>query len=58
MDMRLLRYLPAALLLALVLVAAGCGGGGGSKSVPASAVAQVGDATITKTDFQCSFPME
>jgi foldase protein PrsA len=51
MDMRLLRYLPAALLLALVLVAAGCGGGGGSKSVPASAVAQVGDATITKTDF-------
>src|SRR6266516_3400016 len=50
MDMRLLRFLPAALLLALVLVAAGCGGGG-KESVPNSAVAQVGDATITKTEF-------
>jgi parvulin-like peptidyl-prolyl isomerase len=50
MDMRLLRFLPAALLLALVLVAAGCGGGG-KKSVPTSAVAQVGNATITKTEF-------
>jgi len=50
MDMRLLRFLPAALLLALVLVAAGCGGGG-KESVPTSAVAVVGDATITKTEF-------
>jgi len=48
--MRLLRFLPAALLLALVLVAAGCGGGG-KKSVPTSAVAEVGNATITKTEF-------
>jgi len=48
MDMRLLRFLPVALLLAVVLVAAGCGG---SKSVPSSAVAVVGNATITKTDF-------
>jgi len=48
MDMRLLRFLPVALLLAVLLVAAGCGG---SKSVPSSAVAVVGDATITKTDF-------
>lgn len=49
MDMRLLRFLPVALLLALVLVAAGCGGG--SKSVPASAVARVGGSTITKDQF-------
>ncbi len=47
--MKLLRSLPVALLLALVLVAAGCGGG--SKSVPASAVARVGNATITKDQF-------
>jgi foldase protein PrsA len=49
MDMKLLRFLPVALLLALVLVAAGCGGG--SKSVPASAVARVGNDTITKDQF-------
>jgi len=49
MDMRLLRFLPVALLLALVLVAAGCGGG--SKSVPSSAVARVGNETITKDQF-------
>jgi len=49
MDMKLLRFLPVALLLALVLVAAGCGGG--SKSVPASAVARVGGVTITKDQF-------
>jgi foldase protein PrsA len=48
--MRLLRYLPVALLLVAVLVAAGCGGGG-KKSVPANAVAVVGDATITKAQF-------
>jgi len=47
--MRLLRLLPVALLLALVLVAAGCGGG--TKSVPANAVARVGNATITKDQF-------
>ncbi len=47
--MKLLRFLPVALLLALVLVAAGCGGG--SKSVPASAVARVGNDTITKDQF-------
>jgi parvulin-like peptidyl-prolyl isomerase len=52
MNMRFLRLLPAALLLVLVLVAAGCGGGGSSsKSVPSSAVAVVGDETITKADF-------
>jgi parvulin-like peptidyl-prolyl isomerase len=49
MDMKLLRFLPVALLLALVLVAAGCGGG--SKTVPASAVARVGNTTITKDQF-------
>lgn len=43
------RYLTFALLLLLVLVAAGCGGG--SKAVPAGAVAVVGDAEITKTEF-------
>ena len=47
--MKLLRSLPVALLLAVVLVAAGCGGG--SKTVPASAVARVGNATITKDQF-------
>ena len=45
----LIGILAAALLLALVLVAAGCGGG--SKSVPASAVARVGNDTITKDQF-------
>jgi parvulin-like peptidyl-prolyl isomerase len=49
MDMRLLRFLPVALLAALLLVAAGCGGG--SKSVPSSSVAVVGDDQITKTEF-------
>jgi parvulin-like peptidyl-prolyl isomerase len=49
MDMRLFRFLPVALLLAVVLVAAGCGGG--TKSVPTSAVAVVGKDTITKTEF-------
>jgi parvulin-like peptidyl-prolyl isomerase len=48
--MRLLRFLPVALLLVLLLVAAGCGGGS-SKSVPSSAVAVVGDDTITKVQF-------
>jgi parvulin-like peptidyl-prolyl isomerase len=52
MDMRfLLRFLPVASLLALVLVAAGCGGGSDSKDVPTSAVAVVGDHTITKAEF-------
>jgi parvulin-like peptidyl-prolyl isomerase len=49
MDMRLFRFLPVALLLAVVLVAAGCGGG--TESVPTSAVAVVGKDTITKTEF-------
>ena len=48
--MRLLRFLPVALLLALALVAAGCGGGG-SKSVPSDAVARVGNDTISKASF-------
>src|SRR5213075_2339233 len=39
-----------ALLSALALVAAGCGGGG-SKAVPGDAVAVVGNATITKAQF-------
>jgi parvulin-like peptidyl-prolyl isomerase len=51
MDMRFLRFLPVALLLALALVIAGCGGGGGKKSVPSSAVAVVGDDTVTKAEF-------
>jgi foldase protein PrsA len=50
--MRLLRFAPVPLLLVVVVLAAGCGsGGGGSKSVPTSAVAVVGDATITKAQF-------
>jgi len=49
MDMKLLRFLPVALLLTLVLVAAGCGGG--SKSVPSSDVARVGNDTISKASF-------
>jgi parvulin-like peptidyl-prolyl isomerase len=49
MDMKSLRFSPVALLLVLVLVAAGCGGG--TKTVPTSAVARVGNATITKDQF-------
>jgi len=48
--MRLLRFLPIALICALVLVAAGCGGGG-SKTVPTNAVAVVGNDTITKAEY-------
>jgi len=47
--MKQLRFLPVALILVLVLVAAGCGGG--SKSVPSSAVAKVGNTTISKASF-------
>jgi parvulin-like peptidyl-prolyl isomerase len=50
MDMRLLRFLPIALISALVLVAAGCGGGGSAK-VPSDSVAKVGSDTITKAQF-------
>jgi parvulin-like peptidyl-prolyl isomerase len=50
MDMRLLRFLPIALIATLVLVAAGCGGGGG-KNVPSNAVATVGSDTITKAEY-------
>src|ERR1700704_1193886 len=49
MDMKPLRFSPVALLLVLALVVAGCGGG--SKSVPTSAVARVGNTTITKDQF-------
>lgn len=49
--MKLLRFLPIALIFALVLVAAGCGGGGGSTTVPSDSVAQVGGDTITKAQF-------
>jgi foldase protein PrsA len=49
MDMKPLRFSPVALFLIVVLVAAGCGGG--SKSVPSSAVARVGNATVTKDQF-------
>ena len=45
--MRLLRFVPVALLL--VLVVAACGGG--SKSVPSNSVAVVGDQEITKSEF-------
>ncbi len=47
--MKPLRLLPVALLLVVVLVAAGCGSG--SKGVPSSAVARVGNVTITKDQF-------
>ena len=47
--MRLLRFLPVALLLAIVVVAAGCGGG--SKSVSSDSVAVVGSDQITKSEF-------
>jgi parvulin-like peptidyl-prolyl isomerase len=46
--MRLLRFLPLALLLAALLVAAGCGG---SKGVPSDSVAVVGSDPITKSEF-------
>ena len=45
-----LRSTFLALLFALALVAAGCGGGG-TKTVPADAVAVVGNSTITKSQF-------
>ena len=48
--MRLLRFLPIALIFALVLVASGCGGGSSAK-VPSNAVARVGNDTITKAQF-------
>jgi foldase protein PrsA len=47
--MRLLRFLPVALLLSIAVVAAGCGGG--SKSVPSDSVALVKSDPITKTEF-------
>ncbi len=47
--MKPLRLLLVALLLVVVLVAAGCGSG--SKGVPSSAVARVGNVTITKDQF-------
>jgi parvulin-like peptidyl-prolyl isomerase len=47
--MRLLRFLPLSVLLAAGLLAAGCGSG--SKTVPSDAIAVVGDATISKADF-------
>src|SRR5690348_2922940 len=49
MDMKLLRFVPVALIAVLVLVAAGCGGG--SAKVPSDAVAKVGSDTITKAQF-------
>jgi parvulin-like peptidyl-prolyl isomerase len=49
--MRFLRLLPLPLLLVVVVVAAGCGSGGGPKSVPADAVAVVGNDTVTKAQF-------
>jgi parvulin-like peptidyl-prolyl isomerase len=46
------RSLPILVLLALVAVlAAGCGSSSSSKSVPAGAVARVGSATISKSQF-------
>jgi parvulin-like peptidyl-prolyl isomerase len=47
--MRLLRFVPLALLALVLLVAAGCGGGSGS--VPNDSVAVVGSDDITKSDF-------
>jgi len=47
--MKLLRFVPVALIAVLVLVAAGCGGG--SAKVPSDAVAKVGSDTITKAQF-------
>ncbi len=47
--MRLLRFLPVALLLAIILVAAGCGGG--STKVSSDSVAAVGNDQITKAEF-------
>src|SRR6476469_10036144 len=48
-HMRLLRFLPVALLLAIVLVAAGCGGS--STKVSSDSVAAVGSEQITKAEF-------
>jgi parvulin-like peptidyl-prolyl isomerase len=48
--MRQLKLLPVLLLLAAAFLVAGCGGGG-KQSVPANAVAVVGEDTITKTQF-------
>jgi len=48
--MRLLRFLPLALVPLVVFVAAGCGGGG-VRGVPSDAVAVVGGDTITRVQF-------
>jgi foldase protein PrsA len=48
--MRLLRFLPVALLVVIVVVAAGCGGGGSAK-VSSDSVAAVGNDQITKAEF-------
>jgi hypothetical protein len=48
--MRLLRFLPVALLVVIVVVAAGCGGGGSAK-VSSDSVAVVGGDQITKSEF-------
>lgn len=47
--MRLLRFVPIALISVLVLVAAGCGGS--SAKVPTDAIAKVGSDTITKAQY-------
>jgi foldase protein PrsA len=48
--MRRVFFLPAVLAIALALFAGACGGDGGD-SVPADAVAVVGDRTISKSEF-------
>jgi foldase protein PrsA len=52
MDMKIVRFLPLPVLLAVALLAAGCGGGGGSQGVPSDDVALVGSVPITKQQYE------
>jgi foldase protein PrsA len=49
--MKIVRFLPLLVLLAVTLLAAGCGGGGGSTSVPSDDVALVGSDPVTKAQY-------
>jgi foldase protein PrsA len=52
MHMKIVRFVPLLVLLAVVaLLAAGCGGGGSSQGVPSGDIAMVGSDPITKAQY-------